>query len=46
MFFSRDSKVFIAPLAADGAEAGVWEIPVLDGFSFLASNKYFRGNSE
>ena len=35
MFFSRDSKVFIAPLAADGiSEAGVWEIPVLDGFSF------------
>ena len=34
MFFSRDSKVFIAPLAADGTEAGVWEIPVLDGFSF------------
>jgi hypothetical protein len=34
MFFSRDSKVFVAPLAADGTEAGVWEIPVLDGFSF------------
>ena len=34
MFFSRDSKVFVAPLAADGSEAGVWEIPVLDGFSF------------
>jgi hypothetical protein len=34
MFFSRYSKVFVAPLAADGSEAGVWEIPVLDGFSF------------
>jgi len=34
MFFSRDSKVFVAPLAADGSEAGVWEIPVLDGFLF------------
>ena len=34
MFFSRDSKVFVAPLAANGTEAGVWEIPVLDGFSF------------
>jgi hypothetical protein len=34
MFFSRDSKVFVAPLAADGTESGVWEIPVLDGFSF------------
>lgn len=34
MFFSRDSKVFVAPLAANGSEQGVWEIPVLDGFSF------------
>jgi hypothetical protein len=34
MFFSRDSKVFVAPLLANGSEAGVWEIPVLDGFSF------------
>ena len=34
MFFSRDSKVFVAPLAANGTEQGVWEIPVLDGFSF------------
>lgn len=34
LFFSRDSKVYVAPLAADGTEAGVWEIPVLDGFSF------------
>ena len=34
MFFSRDSKVFVAPLLANGTEAGVWEIPVLDGFSF------------
>ena len=34
MFFSRDSKVFVAPLAANGAEVGVWEVPVLDGFSF------------
>lgn len=34
MFFSRDTKVFVAPLNAAGAESGVWEIPVLDGFSF------------
>lgn len=35
MFFSRDSKIFVAPLNAAGtAETGVWEIPVLDGFSF------------
>jgi hypothetical protein len=34
MFFSRDTKVFVAPLAADGTEQAVFEIPVLDGFSF------------
>ena len=36
MFFSRDTKVFVAPLdPADGTtEQGVFEIPVLDGFSF------------
>ena len=34
LYFSRDTKVYIAPLAANGTEQGVWEIPVLDGFSF------------
>src|SRR6056300_1160340 len=36
LYFSRDTKVYIAPLdPADGTtEQGVWEIPVLDGFSF------------
>ena len=36
MFFSRDSKVFVAPLDTAGAEVAgaMWEIPVLDGFSF------------
>ena len=35
LYFSRDTKVYVAPLAADGVtEQGVWEIPVLDGFSF------------
>lgn len=34
MFFSRDTKVYVAPLLANGTEGGVWEIPVLDGFSF------------
>jgi hypothetical protein len=40
LYFSRDTKVYVAPLAADGVtEQGVWEIPVLDGFSFSqASN--------
>jgi hypothetical protein len=36
MFFSRDSKVFVAPLNTAGVEVAgaIWEIPVLDGFSF------------
>ena len=36
MFFSRDTKVYIAYLNASGAEvsSAVWEIPVLEGFSF------------
>ena len=34
LYFSRDTKVYVAPLAANGTEQGVWEIPVLDGFSF------------
>lgn len=34
MFFSRDTKVYVAPLASDGSEQAIFEIPVLDGFSF------------
>lgn len=35
MFFSRDTKVYVAPLnPSTGAESGLFEIPVLDGFSF------------
>lgn len=34
LLLSRDTKVFIAPLAANGTEIGKWEVPVLDGFSF------------
>ena len=34
MFFSRDTKVYVAPLNSAGSEAGLFEIPVLDGFSF------------
>ncbi len=34
LLFSRDSKVFVAPTNAAGTEVGVWEIPVLEGFSF------------
>ncbi len=36
LFFSRETKVYIAYLAANGTEDAdaIWEIPVLDGFSF------------
>lgn len=35
MFFSRDTKVYVAPLSpTTGAELALFEIPVLDGFSF------------
>lgn len=34
MFFSRDTKVYVAPLNDSGVETAVFEIPVLDGFSF------------
>ena len=36
LYFSRDTKVFVELLAANSNESGniVWEIPVLDGYSF------------
>jgi len=34
LYFSRDTKVYVAPLDASGNEQAVFEIPVLDGFSF------------
>ena len=34
LFFSRDTKVFVAIQNAAGVEQEVYEIPVLDGFSF------------
>jgi hypothetical protein len=35
LFFSRDTKVYVAPLTDGNEVAGaIWEIPVLDGFSF------------
>ena len=40
MFFSRDTK-FLIRIGSD-----VWEIPILDGFSFSQATKYDRGNSE
>lgn len=39
LYFSRDVKVFIEPLDAAGTTQGeIWEIPVLDGFSFAQAN--------
>jgi len=39
LFFSRDVKVYIEPLTPAGATQGnIWEIPVLDGFSFAQAN--------
>ena len=34
LHFSRDTKVFIQTINAAGAQLGMWEIPVLDGYSF------------
>jgi len=36
LFFSRDTKVYVAYLDGNGDEVAgaIWEIPVLDGFSF------------
>jgi hypothetical protein len=39
LFFSRAVKVFVEPLDAAGAtQSEIWEIPVLDGFSFAQAN--------
>ena len=34
LFFSRDTKVYIELFNSSGASTGVFEVPVLDGFSF------------
>ena len=34
LHFSRDTKVFIQTVDASDAQLGLWEIPVLDGYSF------------
>jgi hypothetical protein len=39
LYFSRNVKVYVEPLDATGATQGeIWEIPVLDGFSFAQAN--------
>ena len=34
LHFSRDTKVYIETLTTSGTQSGLWEIPVLDGYSF------------
>ena len=34
LFFSRDTKVYIELFNSSGSSTGVFEVPVLDGFSF------------
>lgn len=38
LFFSRDTKVYIELFNSSGASTGVFEVPVLDGFSFSQAN--------
>lgn len=37
MFFSRDTRVLLKQTASNGTDTNLWEIPVLDGFSFSQS---------
>ena len=37
LYFSRDSKLYVELTANNGAFQGLWEVPVLDGFSFSQS---------
>ena len=37
LYFSRDSKLYVELTANDGSFQGLWEVPVLDGFSFSQS---------
>jgi len=34
LYFSRDSKLYVELTDSDGDFQGLWEVPVLDGFSF------------
>ena len=38
LFFSRDTKVYIELFNSSGSATGVFEVPVLDGFSFSQAN--------
>jgi len=37
LYFSRDTKLYVELTSNAGVHQGVWEIPVLDGFSFSQS---------
>lgn len=38
IFLKRDTKVYLEKFLADGTTPVIWEIPVLDGFSFSQGN--------
>lgn len=47
LYFSRDAKLYVQLTSVAGAFQGVWEIPVLDGFSFSqATNQSEIGLNE
>jgi hypothetical protein len=47
LYFSRDAKVYCELTSSDGSFQGLWDIPVLDGFSFSqATNQSEIGLAE
>ncbi len=47
LYFSRDSKLYVELTGINGSFQGLWEIPVLDGFSFSqATNQTEIGLNE
>ena len=47
LYFSRDAKVYVELTSSNNQFQGLWEIPVLDGFSFSqATNQTEIGLSE
>ena len=47
LYFSRDSKLYVELTGINGSFQGLWEIPVLDGFSFSqATNQTEIGLTE
>ena len=47
LYFSRDTKLYVELTSNAGVHQGVWEVPVLDGFSFSqATNQTEIGLNE